>query len=125
MTQQDHISRKRVVYPNAGADAVIVHRDVEYRAVADGRLTMDIYYPPQVKDGGRFGAVVFVTGFPDRGAEKFLGCKFKEMGSYISWAQLVAASGMVAVTYTNADVEADAAAVFRFIRERSVDLQID
>jgi acetyl esterase/lipase len=54
-----------------------------------------------------------------------LGCTFKDMGSYISWAQLVAASGMIAVTYTNEDVEADAAAVFGFVRDRSNDLRID
>jgi hypothetical protein len=125
MTEQDHISRKRVVYSIRGAEDVVVHRDVEYRRSADERLTLDVYYPPQAKDRDRFGAVVFVTGFRDRGAEKMFGCKFKEMGSYISWAQLVAASGMVAVTYTNDDVEADAAAVFGFVRERSGDLQID
>ena len=125
MTQQDHLSRKRVVYSVDGIDAVIVHRDIEYRVSADSRLTMDVYYPPQAKEANRFGAVVFVTGFLDRGAEKIFGCKFKEMGAYVSWAQLVAASGMMAITYANADVEADAAAVLSFLRERSADLQID
>ena len=53
------------------------------------------------KRGARTPAVVFVTGFHDVGAQRMLGCRLKEMGSYVSWAQLAAASGLVGITYTN------------------------
>jgi hypothetical protein len=46
-------------------------------------------------------AVLFVTGLPDAGAERMVGCKLKEMGSYISWAELMTTSGLVGITYTN------------------------
>src|SRR5438128_6199183 len=87
-TQQDHISKKRVVYTMPGVDAVTVRRDEEYRVTDAGALTMDLYYPPDSKSGTRTPAVIFVTGFSDEGANRILGCTLKEMGSYLSWGQL-------------------------------------
>ena len=78
-TQQDHISKKRVVYTMPGVDAVTVRRDEEYRVTDAGALTMDLYYPPDAKSGARTPAVIFVTGFSDVGAQRMLGCKLKEM----------------------------------------------
>ena len=43
---------------------------------------MDIYRPPDVDAATRLPAVVFVMGYSDLGAERMLGCKFKEMESY-------------------------------------------
>ena len=55
-----------------------------------------------------------------------LGCKFKEMESFLSWARLVAASGMVAILYTNgSDPAADARAVLRYLRENAASLGVD
>lgn len=125
MTQPDHISRKRVVYSIDGMDAVTVRRDVEYRTAANGPLTMDVYYPATLDPGATVPAVVFVTGFSDLGATKMIGCKFKEMGSYTSWAQLVAASGLIAVTYSNEQPDTDVDAVLRYLREHAAALQID
>lgn len=98
-TQQDHISKKRVVYTLPGVDAVTVRRDEEYSRTDAGALTMDLYYPPDSKRGSRTPAVIFVTGFNDAGAQRMLGCRMKEMGSYISWGQLAAASGLVGIAY--------------------------
>lgn len=124
-TRQDHISKKRVVYTIAGVDAVRIRRDQEYRATAAGPLTMDLYYPPDSTDGARMPAVIFVTGFPDAGAEKMLGCKLKEMASYLSWSQLTAASGLVAITYTNQEPAADVHAVVQHVRRNAASLDID
>jgi hypothetical protein len=125
MTQQDHISRKRVVYTVDGMDAVRVRRDIAYGTSADDRRTMDIYYPPNAIDSNRYPAVVFVTGFSDSGARTMLGRTFKEMGSFTSWAELVAVSGLLGITYENVDPIADAQAVFDFIRAHAAELQLD
>ena len=45
-TQQDHISKRRVVYSVVGGGAATVRRDHEYRVVNGRTLTMDVYYPP-------------------------------------------------------------------------------
>jgi len=71
-TQRDQISKKRVLYTIAGMDDVTVRRDEQYRVTDAGALTMDVYYPPDLKAGGRTPAVIFVTGFSDLGARKIV-----------------------------------------------------
>ncbi|HWN99043.1 MAG TPA: hypothetical protein VNS63_07200 [Blastocatellia bacterium] len=105
--QQNDITKKRVVYQIPGMDDVRIQRDVEYRTTDAGDLTMDIYYPPDAKSGARKPAVVFVSGYPDPGFQKLLGCKLKEMASYVSWGQLTAASGLVGITYSAREPAAD------------------
>jgi acetyl esterase/lipase len=53
-----------------------------------------------------------------------LGCKQKEMGSYISWARLAAASGLVAITYTTRDPASDVDDLLRYVRENASALGI-
>jgi dienelactone hydrolase len=122
---QDHISKKVVVYRIPGMEAVKVRRDVPYRASDAGALTMDIYYPPDFESGARIPAVVIVAGFPDPGFEAKVGCKFKEMGSSISWGRLAAASGVVTITYTNREPAADLHALLHFVRQNAAPLGID
>jgi dienelactone hydrolase len=122
---QDHISKRMVVYRIPGMDGVTIRRDVEYRATDAGALTMDLYYPPDAKSGARTPAVVFVSGFSDPGYQKALGCRFKEMGSSISWGQLTAASGLVAITYTNREPAADVDALLQHVRQNAASLRID
>jgi hypothetical protein len=94
------IARKPVVLELPGMDRVVIRRDVRYRK--DGQSTMDLYVPPDRPYGEPTGAVLFVNGYPDAGAERAIGCRAKEMESFISWGRLVAASGMVGVLYTTA-----------------------
>jgi hypothetical protein len=124
-TQQDHISKRRVVYRVADARAATVRRDHEYRVVDGQALTMDLYYPAGWTSGARWPAVLFVTGFSDSGAERMIGCKLKEMGSYSSWAELMAASGLIAITYTNAEPAADAREALNHVRQNAAALGID
>jgi acetyl esterase/lipase len=112
------MTEQPIVYRIPAMDEVNVHRDIEY---APGR-TLDVYLPP---DSDKFPALLFVTGFRDAGFEARLGCKLKEMASYVSWARLVAASGFAAITYSNVDPAADALTVLRYIRENAASLKID
>jgi acetyl esterase/lipase len=121
----DHISKKRVVYTMPGIDSVTVRRDEVYRATDSEPLTMDLYYPPGRDSGTQTGAVIFVTGFSDVGAKRMLGCAQKEMGSYVAWAQLAAASGVVAVTYTNQDPATDVNAVIQHVKQNATSLAVD
>jgi hypothetical protein len=124
-TRQNDISKKKVVYEMPGMDAVTIRQDVEYRKTDAGALTMDIYYPPDFKSGARTPAVVIVTGYPGLGFEKIIGCKFKEMGSTVSWGQLIAASGLVAIAYTNIEPAADLHALLDYVQQNSESLGID
>jgi hypothetical protein len=123
-TPRDQLSKKRVVYSIPGLEAVAVRRDEQYRMTDAGALTMDVYYPPQSQAGARTPAVIFVTGFPDPGAQKMLGSRFKDMGSFVSWAQLTAASGLVGITYVNKE-PADVHEVLHHVRRNAASLGID
>jgi fermentation-respiration switch protein FrsA (DUF1100 family) len=119
-------TRKPIVYKLEGMDAVTVRRDIEYAVADSGPLTMDLYLPPDTTPDQPRPAIVFVTGFSDVGAQKIIGCRFKEMESSISWARLTAASGIAAITYaTGADPATDARAVVRYVRDRAAGLGVD
>jgi dienelactone hydrolase len=122
------IARKMVVYEIPGMDAVTVRRDVPYH----GELLLDAYYPRQTGGGERraendqlLPAVILAAGFPDLGMQSRMGCGFRDMGWTVSWARLIAASGMVAVTYTAHDPVANAAALLHYLRENAATLGID
>src|SRR3990172_10772595 len=114
-TPQDHISKKRVVYEMPGVDAVTTRPDIVFGSRDGDALIMDVYYPPDFKDGARLPTVVIVAGFPDLGFQRIVGCKFKEMGSSVSWARLTAASGMGAITYSNRSPAADVHALLQYV----------
>ncbi len=124
-SQQDHISKKVVVYRLPGADDVKVRRGVEYLADDAGARALDIYRPPDFEGGARLPAVVIVAGYPDQGFQRVVGRRFKEMDSTASWARLMAASGLAAITYENRAPEADLRALLRHVRRNAAELEID
>jgi hypothetical protein len=124
-TERHPNAEKAVVYTTPGTEAVIVHRDEPYRVADGGTLTMDLYCPPESSPSNRNAAVVFVLGYSDLGAPAVLGCRFKETGGFTSWARLVAASGIVAITYTNRDAVPDLQDLLRHLRQNDARLGID
>ena len=118
--QKDVLTKTPVVYRKPEVDQVTIHKDIQYKP----SLTLDIYYPPSVNDG-HFPAVIIVAGYPDPGHQRLLGCKFKETGSSVSWAQLIAASGIISIAYTNSEPIADFHALVDFIHDHSAELKID
>ena len=121
--ERAEIASKPVVYRAPGMDAVVVERNIAYHS-GNPDLLMDLYRPPD-SAGRRLPAVVFVLGYSDLGGEKIFGCKLKDMEAYISWAKLIAATGLVGVTYVNHDPMGDLDALFRHIRENAAALGID
>src|SRR5215217_4514990 len=108
--QPNPLMKKRIVCTMPDVDTITVRRNHEYPATA-GPLPMDLYYPRDARDGAPRPAVVIVGGYAG---------SFKEMGWTASWAELIAASGMVAIAYTNRQPAADAVAVLRYVqRERA------
>lgn len=137
-TPRHEVTLRKLVYTMPGVDAVTVRRDVPYRTTESGALGMDVYYPPHAgsertrptsvppeTQPAYLPAVVFATGFSDAGGRKMLGCAMKEMESYIGWARLVAASGMVAIAYENRDPASDIHAVLRYVRDNTATLGVD
>lgn len=107
--------RKGLVHSRAGSERVSVEKH------AYGELPFDLYRP---EGGGKRTAVVFVLGMADPGAVAFFGAPFKGFQSYVDWARLVAASGLVAVLYQNR-VPGDVSALFAHLRAHEDELGLD
>ena len=115
----------RVVFAVPGMDAVSVRRNVVYKT-ADGQpLHMDVY-SPSGPPGAR-PAVVLIHGgpLPRMGA--------KDMGIFVSYGELLAASGFVAVTFDHrflsvagiADAARDVADLLADVRTSAGSLGVD
>ena len=76
-------------------ERVRVHRNLVYSASDDPNLRLDIYQPPLELSQARFPVVLLIHG----GAGAAL--RPKDWGFFQSWGRLLAAAGMVAVTFTH------------------------
>jgi dienelactone hydrolase len=81
-----------VVYTIPGMGTVNVCKDLVYDS-ADPFKKMDIYYPAEPQGSVQVPAVILVHG------TVLAKDNFKETLSFVSWGQLIAASGMGAVTF--------------------------
>jgi acetyl esterase/lipase len=122
---EDHIAKRTVVYRLPGMDKVAVEPDLVYSSRDGAALTMDVYRPPATEAGAPRPAVVLVAGYPDPGFRRIVGCRFKEMGSTVSWARLLAASGLAAVAYENSEPASDLEALLAHLRDNAASLGID
>ncbi len=119
------ITYRRVIYELPGMPDVPVRREIEYAHTAAGPLTMDVYRPPAAAADRRLPAVVIVGGYADVGVPLTLGCVGKDMEMVISWAQLIAVSGLTAIAYTKQDPSRDVLRLFEFLRANADALSID
>ena len=106
------VTTRRVLYEIPGMQSVHV-RDDSFTG-ADGQpLPMKVYEPLHLKADttGLAPVVVILEGYPDAGVEKHVGCRFMEYQWTIDMAQLIAASGMTAITHSNRDPLPDAKAL--------------
>lgn len=117
-----------VVYRVPDMDKVVVKSDLKYTTTNDPNLLMDVYIPPKMAKAERRPAVVFIHG--GAGAQ----FKPKDWGIYKSWGRLIAASGMVAVTFTHrlgypkpllAEAASDVTAAINYVRVNADSLNID
>jgi acetyl esterase/lipase len=88
-------ARRPIVLSVPGMDRVVVHSNLLYTQVDDPLVRMDVYVPPDLQAEERRPIVMLVHG----GVPTSL--PVKDMGAYRSWGRLLAAQGMVAVTFTH------------------------
>src|SRR5262245_24831443 len=119
------LAKLTVLYTVPGIESVTVRRDEPYRTTEAGPLTMDVYYPPGATNTSRLPAVLIVFGYSDAGFPSVFGMKFQETGHPVSWAKLIAASGMAAIVYSNREPAEDVDAVLRHVRENAAALGLD
>jgi len=86
---------KPVVFKVAGMDRVKVISDLNYTGTDSQYRKMDVYAPPGLAKGDHLPVVIFIHG---GASEQFTP---KDWGIYTSWGRLIAASGLVGVTFTH------------------------
>jgi len=121
----DELAALTVLYTVPGMEEVTIRRDETYGTRESGPITMDVYYPPAIASGQSLPAVVIVYGYSDAGFPNVFGRTFKELGPPVSWAKLIAASGMIAILYSNREPAEDAIAVLRYVHDHAASLGID
>lgn len=128
------IVEARVVYEVPGMDAVEVRRDIPYKTVEGRTLRMDVYQPAGLAQDERRPGVVFVHGGPlAPGVFPAEILSPKNWGTFVSYGELMAASGFVGVTFNhryrgleNLDVSVgDVASAIGYVREHAAELHLD
>lgn len=119
------LARAEVIFRLPGTDAVEVRGDLSYRSSDGEPLALHVYMPSAVALSSPPPAVILVPGYPDPGFRRFFGLGFEGMGSTRSWARLIAAWGMAAITFTNREPAADARALLHHVREHAKELGVD
>jgi acetyl esterase/lipase len=122
--------QRGVVYTVPGMDAVQVQRDIVFTTTADGMaLTADIFQPALLP-ATPLPAVIFVSGDAAPEAMRNL----KDSSQYQSWGQLVAALGMIGVTFNHRsseglqrlpEVEQDVLDLWSFVQREGATFGID
>ena len=88
---------KRIVYQVSGMGDVSVQRDLVYSNIGHVGLRMDVYLPKGLPDDMRVPGVVFIHGGP---ISADLPCP-KDWQAFVSYGELVAASGLVGITFNH------------------------
>jgi acetyl esterase/lipase len=120
-----------LVYSRLGMIQATHLSDMTYKTLEDGReLKMDVYYPEPYDGQSLLPAVIFVHGDADPEILR----NAKDWACYIGWGELVASTGLVAVTFNHRSTEllqkvyesaADVDDLIAYVREHSHDLGID
>ncbi|GCE09429.1 alpha/beta hydrolase [Dictyobacter aurantiacus] len=130
MRNLEEINQMRVVYQMPHMEQVRVRKDIVYKTVAAEKLQMDVYYPPEMASQTPHPAVLLVHGGSQATSIKHI----KESGPYVSWGQLIAASGLIAVMFKHRtdegytrlhDAGSDVDALIHYVRDNSASLGID
>ncbi len=121
---------KRIVYSVPGMERVKTRKDITYKRMASEDLKMDLYSPEDSQSGARRPAVIFIHGgrIPPN-----LRTKPKNWAAYVSFGQLVAASGFVGVTFNHrfytwnslSDSQSDLMDLIAYIRDNADSLGVD
>jgi acetyl esterase/lipase len=124
------IHQMPVLYTLPAMERVSVKKGLIYKNVDGQDFPLDVYYPPDLVPDAPRGAVLFVHG----GSQPEQVEHITESRPYVTWCQLVAASGLIAVLFKHRTDEgysklpeaaSDVDDLIAFVRKESLSLCID
>lgn len=130
MVDFNEMLKKRIVYEIPAMEQTRSLENSVYKTVDGMDLLLDVYYPMDLRAGEQRPAVLFIHGLGPAEIVRHI----KDSGQYVSWGQLIAASGLIAVTFNHRspdehisleDVAGDVDELVEYVREHAGELQID
>lgn len=121
-TSRHEVTLKKVLLHIAGMESAET-RLAEFTGADGEPLPLRLYYPAGRSDPPP--VVAIVEGYADPGYLKFLGCSFMDSEACITLAQLIAASGLAAITYANREPANDLRALLAHLRSAGGALGVD
>src|SRR5260370_27162410 len=85
---------KRIVYSVPGMENILARKDLIYKNADGQSLTADVYLPAEDKRTSHPVVILIHGGVPPGGHPK-------DWGVFVSWGQLIGASGMAAGTFNH------------------------
>jgi acetyl esterase/lipase len=124
------VAPQRIVYRVPGMERIKPRRDLVYKRVAGEELKADVYVPPARERAARLPAIILIHG--GRVPANLL-TKPKEWGVFVSYGQLLAASGFVGVTFNHrfykweslSDSQSDVMDMIEYVRSNAESLGVD
>ena len=123
---------KRIVYSILGMERIAARANLIYKTADSGSLLADLYLPPTAT--ALSPIVIFIHG----GIPDGLTPQPKDWGAFVSWGQLMAASGMAAVAFNHrmrwnngfvpgsvAKAADDLRDLIRYLRDNASGLNVD
>lgn len=124
------MARKRIVYSLPDMENGSVRNGIPFKIEGDLTLKMDLYLPDDLRADESRPAVILVSG-GDASADTL---RTREIGLYISYGQLLAASGFIGIVFDHRgqegysqlrEVGADTDDLVAYVRTHAISLKID
>ncbi len=115
---RQEIAKKTVRYRLPDMETVPVRRDLPYRTASGADLLLDVYYPTLVP-ARPLPAVLLPLAYPDPSS------RVRGYGPIVSWARLIAASGLAAIVYGVERPAEDVHALLAHLRTNADSLHLD
>jgi len=124
------VVNRPIVYAVPGMENVRVMRDIRYTKTDNPNLKMDVFVPPRLSSTSRRPAIILIAGGSGKDGEY----EPKNWGIYQSYGKMLAASGLVTISFTHrlgfpelalAEGAEDLQALVNHLRENAARYHID
>lgn len=119
------LPQKRIVYQIPEMEDVVRHKGIVYQSSKGLDLKADIYLPPEDQDNEFYPLVILVNNYPDSRINYYWGRDQKDMELFVSWGELIAASGIAAVTYQTEFSHSETDSLISFLHKNANKYKID
>lgn len=118
-------AQKRLVYQIPEMKSVNKNKGIIYYSGEGINLKMDLYTAPNISKNKRLPLVILINGYPDSIVKNWYGVRLKDLELLVSWSELIAASGMIAVTYESEKSSFETDTLIKFLQKNAEKYNID